>query len=211
PLALSPGAPCRFDVRDAGLGPLMAMGGNGNLPVHPLLPGSPAIDAASDSTATDQQRDSWIAVEDAPTPQTWTVWDRLVDGNGDGVPSPDLGAYEMNLRWQTELLAVQAMGPASHVVVTTPSGYDRGAGTSYAATSAGADQFVTYVLPIAQAGTYSISVGVMKSGQSGQFQLAVAEDPAGPWTNVGGVQDTYASSPVFGERNLETQLSFSTA
>ena len=47
---------CLFDVRDARLGPLLPMGGRGDLPAHPLLVGSPAIDAAG-AMAFDDQRD----------------------------------------------------------------------------------------------------------------------------------------------------------
>src|SRR5262249_38230374 len=50
-LSLLPATPvdvgdsCRFDVSDVRLGPLMDMGGADPLPVHALLPGSPAVDA----------------------------------------------------------------------------------------------------------------------------------------------------------------------
>jgi len=207
PAPVQTGAPCLFDVPDARLGPLMSMGGRGDLPVHPLLRGSPAIDAAVTDMALAQQRDSWIALYDPPSPPSWTLFDRVVDGDGDGMAVRDLGAYEANDVWQTELLRVQAKGPAPHTVVTSPDGYDRGAGTAYAATDA-SGQFVTYVVPIAETGSYAVAIGVRQTSDGGQFQAAVADDANGPWTSLGAVQDTYAASPAFARLSLEAAHDF---
>lgn len=197
-------APCRHDISDAWLGPLMPMGGVANLPLHPLLYGSPAIDANPDDSAEDQQRDSWVAISDArPPPPDWMFFERVVDGDGDGIAVRDLGAFEANDVWQTELLQVQATGPGSHAVVTAPDGYARGAGTGYAATGA-SGEFVTYVVPIAEAGSYQVSVGVRRADDAGSLQAAVADDPAGPWLQLGSPHDTFASSSAFQEIALET-------
>jgi hypothetical protein len=195
------GVPCRYDVPDALLTPLLPMGGAGNLPVHALRRGSPAIDAGLDDGAEGQQRDAWIALFDPPSPPPWSLFDRVVDGDGDGSAVRDLGAYEANDVWQTELLAVAGKGPAAHVLVTTPAGYDRGAGTSYAATGA-TGQFVTYLVPFAEAGSYAISVGVKHAGDAGQFQAAIADSAGGPWTDLGGVQDTFGGDAAFEARSL---------
>lgn len=203
------GTPCRFEVPDAVLGSLSALGGTESLPVHPLRRGSPAIDAAPDDRAEDQQRDSWIALYDSPSPPAWTVFDRVVDGDGDGTAVRDLGAYEVNDRWETELLAVAATGPALHEVVVTPDGYNRGAGTDYAATNA-TDQFVTYVVPIAERGRYALAVRVRQARDAGQFRVAVADGGDGPWTNLGDVQDSYAASGAFAELSLATAHDFAT-
>jgi hypothetical protein len=144
--------------------------------------------------ALDQERDGWIASVDSVQPPSWMLFGRAV--GGDGGPGSDLGPIEMNARWQTELLAVQAKGPAPHTVVTEPVGFDRGAGTSYAATSA-SGEFVTYVLSVTEIGTHAIEIGVMKGNACGQFQLAIADDPAGPFLDVGDMQDTYAPSVSF--------------
>ena len=101
---------CVFDVRNPLLGPLMPLGGDGDLPLHPLLAGSPAVDGAPDDTTPDEQRDDWIHDFDPATPPDWTLFDPLVDGDGDGTPVRDIGAYERNDRWQAELLAVRAQG-----------------------------------------------------------------------------------------------------
>jgi alpha-tubulin suppressor-like RCC1 family protein len=187
---------CTLDVRNPFLGPLTPMGGTNDLPLHPLLVGSPAIDAALDDTTPDEQRDAWIKDIDPGTPVEWTMFDPLVDGDGDGTAVRDLGAIERNDRWQTELLAVRARGPSSHTVVTIPSGYDRGAGTTYSATSA-TNEFVTYALPIGEPGRYDVTVGGRSGGDAGKFQLAIADDPAGPWTMLGAEQDAYAAHGAF--------------
>jgi alpha-tubulin suppressor-like RCC1 family protein len=188
---------CTFDVRAPVLGPLMPMGGEGNLPVHPLLAGSPAIDGAPGDSARDEQRNGWIADFDPPPqPVAWTLFDPMVDGDGDGTPARDLGAYEHNDRWQTELLAVRAQGPSTLTPVTIPGGYDRGAGTTYAAASA-TDEFVTFALPIGDPGRYALTVGARRDADAGKFQLAIADDPAGPWTALGAEQDTFGAISAF--------------
>jgi hypothetical protein len=193
--------PCRFDVSDALLAPLMPMGGTSNLPLHPLRVGSPAIDAALSDATEDQQRDSWIAISDPrPAPPPWMMFERVVDGDGDGIAVADLGAFEANEVWQTELLRVLDSGPGSHTVVTAPDGYARGAGTAYEATDA-SGQFVTYVVPIAESGSYRISVRVRRAEDGARLQVAFADDPAGPWTNSE-AYDTYASSSEFEEFSL---------
>jgi hypothetical protein len=191
--------PCRYDVSDALLGPLMPMGGAANLPLHALLHGSPAIDAAPDDLADDQQRDPWVAISDErPPPPDWRMFERVVDGDGDGLAVRDLGAFEANDVWQTELLQVRAKGPGSHALVTLPDGYARGAGTSYTATSA-SGEFVTYVVPIAEAGSYQVSVGLRRADDAGQLQVAIADDPAGPWLELDAAHDTYAPSSEIDE------------
>ncbi len=187
---------CTFDVRNPFLGPLMPFGGAGDLPLHPLLAGSPAVDGAVGDLTRDDQRDGWVDGIDPPMPAAWTIFEPLVDGDGDGTAVRDLGPYERSDRWQTELLAVRAHGPASHSVVTIPSGYDRGAGTVYDATSA-ANEFVTYALPIAEPGRYDVSIGARTGPDAGKFQVAIADDPAGPWTAVGPEQDGYAAPAGF--------------
>jgi alpha-tubulin suppressor-like RCC1 family protein len=197
---------CTFDVRNPMLGPLTPLGGEGNLPLHPLLAGSPAVDAALDDSGRDEQRNPWIAdVDPPPPPVGWTMFDPLVDGDGNGTAVRDLGAYERNDRWQTELLAVRAQGPAAHSVVTIPGGYDRGAGTTYAAASA-ANEFVTYALPIGEPGRFDVTIGARKDTDAGKLQVAIADDPAGPWTDLGAEQDGYAATAAFASLGPFTTL-----
>ncbi|HEY8924416.1 MAG TPA: choice-of-anchor Q domain-containing protein, partial [Polyangia bacterium] len=202
---VAPGLPSAEDVdgscvltsRDPRLGPLTSMGGVGDLPVHPLYPGSPAIDAVTSPAAMyEDQRDGWIPDLDPPVMDAWSLFDRDADGNGDGRIAPDFGAVEMSPRWQTELLAVADKGPSAHQVVVTPSGFDRGAGTSYAAAGA-THEFVTYRLPIVEPGYYDVTVGLLRTPTAGKLQVAIADGPSGPWTELGTPQDTFAGSPTF--------------
>lgn len=191
---------CVFSSRDPRLGPLMSMGGAGRLPVHPLLAGSAAIDAVTDVMYEGQyedQRDGWIPDLDPPVAHDdWSLFDRLADGNDDGRTASDFGAIDMNPRWQTELLPVADKGPSPHRVVVDSSGFDRGAGTEYAAASA-TNEFVTYRLPIAEPGYYELTAGLRETPSGGRFQMAVADDPSGPWTDVGTIQDGFARGPTF--------------
>lgn len=203
-------APCRFDVADPVLTPLARMGGTGNLPVHVPRPGSPALDAAIGDEAMEQQRDGWIPLYDQSPPPAWMVFERVVDGDGDGTAVRDLGAYEVNDVWQTELLAIHGKGPGTHAVVIAPMGYQRGAGTAYAA-GGGAGDSITYLLPVAEAGGYEISVRVLRRPDGGQLQAAVADGPAGPWIELGPVQDTFATTDEFATLALSTTHTFGAA
>ena len=185
---------CTFDVRNPFLGRLTPMGGAGDLPLHPLLAGSPAVDAALDDDAPDEQRDAWINDIDPQRPADWMLFDPLVDGDGTAVR--DLGAYERDDRWQTELMDVLGVGPSTHAVVTIPGGYDRGAGTMYTATSA-TGEFVTYALPIGEPGRYDLTVRGRSDANAGKFQIAIASDPTGPWIDVGGEQDGFSAAGGF--------------
>src|SRR5262249_44526338 len=118
-------------------------------------------------------------------------------GDSDGTAARDLGAYERNDRWQAELLAVRAQGPSPLAVVTIPAGYDRGAGAAYGATSAATNEFVTFALPVGEPGFYSLGVRIRQDADAGKFQIAIADDPAGPWTPLGGEQDGYAAGSGF--------------
>jgi alpha-tubulin suppressor-like RCC1 family protein len=187
---------CVFNVRNPFLGPLQPLGGEANLPLHPLLAGGPTIDKAVNDTTPDEQRDPWISDFDPGTPVDWTMFDRVVDGDGDGTAVRDLGAYERSERWQAELLAVRARGTASPTVVTIPDGYDRGAGIVIPAASA-TGEFVTYALPIGEAGLYDMAVRVHSAGDAGKFQIAIADNAAGPWTAVGAEQDGYTTGSAF--------------
>ena len=191
PLPASIDGSCVLTRRDPRLGPLTQMGGVGDLPAHPLLAGSPTIDVGSPDAVPGDQRDAWIPLIDPPLADGWRLFDRMADGDGDGRGVPDLGPIEMNPRWQTELLEVAAQGPSSLRTIVTPAGWDCGAGTEYAATSA-SNELVTYRVPIAEPGYYDFTAGFLQAPMGGTFQLAVANDSNGPWTALGPPQDTFA-------------------
>jgi hypothetical protein len=188
------GGDCRFDVADAKLGPLMDMGGFDHLPIHPLLLGSPAIDAISQANSweTLQQRDSWtdgaddppIGTGDGETPP-WTVFGRTSDDN----PLEDIGAFELSPRWETELLTVADVAGGTHGIVDAPAGYSHGAGTNLEAQ--GADAYVIYRIPVAEPATYRVALRIRTASDTGIFQLAVADAADADYRSIGSPEDTY--------------------
>jgi hypothetical protein len=185
---------CRYDIADAKLGPLMDMGGADHLPVHALLPGSPAIDAIDEERSTEllEQRDSWNnEAGDAPlgtgpgeTPP-WTIFGRMFAGN----TRADIGAFEFNPRWEAELLTLAG---GKHAVVTSPPGLSNGAATRLGAAAAGA--VAVYEVPVPEAGRYAITTRTGAGRAAGKWRLDVADTAAGPYLPVGAVQDGFLSA-----------------
>jgi hypothetical protein len=185
---------CRYDIADAKLGPLMDMGGADHLPMHALLPGSPAIDAVEREGEIEllEQRDSWnneagdppLGTAPGETPP-WKIFGRRFEGN----THLDIGAFEFNPRWEAELLTFAG---GKHSVVTSPPGLSNGAGTRLAAAAAGA--VVVYEVPVPEAGRYAITTRTGTGGDVGSWRLDVADTTAGPYVPVGAVQDGYASA-----------------
>jgi hypothetical protein len=80
------------DIRDVNplLGALQNNGGT--TPTHRLLGGSPAIDKGSNSLAYDPFNNTPLVYD-----QRALGFPRMVDGNGDDVPTVDIGAYEVQI------------------------------------------------------------------------------------------------------------------
>ncbi len=205
---------CLYDVPDPKLGPLMDMGGADHLPMHALLPGSPAIDAITEEFSTEQleQRDSWSNEAGDPPLGTgpdetppWTLFGRLFEGN----PRADIGAFEFNPRWETELLPVAQILANGHFVTTAPAGFSHGAGTRLAA-YAGA--FFAYQVPVPQAGRYAIAVRTLTRSDAGRWELSVAEAITGDYEILsgGGIQDGYSAADGWQTLELGT-VDFSSA
>lgn len=166
------------------------LGGSSHLLVHRLLPGSPAIDYVGSSSLPDQRN--------FPAPR---------DGDGNGSFLHDLGAYEHDPNWQTEVLLVAGKSSDAHLIATSVGGdtsttYSNAQGTNLQANAA--NDFVTYAVPVPDAGSYNVKVRVRRGNNRGRFQLAVSSSPSGPWTSVGAVQDLYSSSTTFTELNLNS-------
>ncbi len=106
-------------------------------------------------------------------------------------------------RLETESLQVQAISPV-------PSGFTSsqwfgvfnataasgGAGTYFNANAVA--KFITYTVPVANAGTYHVRVGVQTKPNKGKFQLAING------LNVGVPQDEYSSTVGYQMRDLGT-------
>ena len=191
----------------------MDMGGVDHLPIHPLLPGSPAIDQSPQARpfGVVEQRDDWNgAISDPPlgddagdTPP-WSLFGPEIAVN----PLADSGAYEFNPRWETELLAVAELSAAGHGVVTVGGAFSKGAGTHLDARRAG--DLVTYQVPVPEAGAYAVAARIRSDGDTGTFQLSVAEAPSGPFVAVGAPRDGYAAAYEWQLLDLGN-VSFSTA
>jgi hypothetical protein len=179
PFATSDGT-CRYTSADAKLAPLAGVGGLNNLPVHALLPGSPALDASSPSGSLPPDQ------RGVARPQTSLV---------------DIGAVEMGPYFETESMPATWSSNDTHVVVTSSS-YHAGKGTNLIANAAG--DFVTYQTPSLTAGTYNVVVGIKKGSNAGKFQLWKAETSGGSFTTVGGEQDTFASTSTWTLLNLNS-------
>ena len=161
----------------------MPMGGEGDLPLHPAARRQPRHrrrDRATARATSSATAGSTTSIR--PRPPTWTLFDPLVDGDGDGTAVRDLGAYRAQ-RALADRAARRARAGSRPAHASSPS---RAATTAapaptYAAASA-TNEFVTYALPIGEAGRYDVSIGVRQDPAAGKFQVAIADDPAGPWT-----------------------------
>ncbi len=205
PQPLNTAASCRYDVADAKLGPLMDMGGPDHLPIHALLPGSPAIDSTDDFRLENiiEQRDAWNGVAGDPPIGTnpgdtpaWTLFGRDKVQN----PLSDRGAYEFNPRWEAELLTVAERSSDEHGIVTAPAGFSHGAGTTLRAD--GSDAFVTYQVPVPEAGRHAITARIGTGSGAGQFQILMSDALAGPYLPVGGVNDGYFAGDAWNTIDL---------
>lgn len=161
------------------------LGGATRLPVHRLRTGSPAIDYLPFSDVRLDQRGF-------PVPRP----------GGGATPGWDLGAYEHDPNWQTELLRLGLSSGDTLTKTSTSSGdgtstsYSNQQGMVFAANAA--NDFVTFVVPVPSTRSYVVRVRARRSSNSGRFQLAVSDDQTF-WTNVGGVVDLYRSSTDFAE------------
>jgi len=160
------------------LGALMDMGGRTR--TRPLLVGSPAWDAISNS-GTEGQRDQ----RGSP---------RSVGAN------EDMGAYEAG-PFETEITTVAATSSGDSYSVTTSSGYSGGSGRHFFANAT--NDHITFGVGVPETGTYNIKVRMRKLNANGIYQLATANSLGGTYTNRGSAMDTYAAAPgSFVEYNL---------
>lgn len=145
--------------------------------VHRLLPGSVAIDQVNDSRDEDQR-----GVKRAQL-------------GGSDASLLDMGAYEES-RLETEIWQLASKTSSVVHTVVSNSNYSNGQGTNLQATAV--NHFVTYATPAAlPSANYHVVVGFKKGSNAGKFQVAAADTLVGPYTNLGAVQDGYASSSSY--------------
>ncbi len=171
------------------LGPLQNNGGSTD--THALLAGSPAIDAGSNvgCPATDQRG---VA--------------RPFDGNGDGTPVCDIGAYEYNippapsadlsLSMTVDNAAPNVGGTITFTLTVRNAGPDNATGVA-----------VTDLLPAGFAyagdsgsgaynsGTGVWTVGAVSAGGSASHTISVVVNPTGPYTNAAQITASNQTDP----------------
>ena len=157
---------------------LRDLGGTYHTKVLRPLPGSPAIDAI-------------INTPIYPTDQRGVRRPQLGATNSSRA---DMGAFESSRR-ETESLTVAAKSSANHVTVSN-SQFSAGQGRNLQATAA--NHFVTYSTGASMpSGTYNVKIGYKRGPNGGQFRFALAGSAGGTFTNVGGIQNGFASPETF--------------
>lgn len=120
---------------------------------------------------------------------------RQLRGNGNSSPAwgPRVQTGTPPAHFETESLAVRAKSGATHTIIRDAK-LSRGAGTLASNTTVGS--FVTYSVPVAQAGTYNVKVRVKTGSNRGKFQLTIGT------LKHGLVQDEYSPSASYQVRDL---------
>ena len=126
-----------------------------------------------------------------PGLQTLRVW--MVD--------PGVVLDKLTVRIQPEVLEVEML-EATHTEGLTyrPFGevpLSAGVGVALEATAVG--DFVTLALPAVQAGNYDLKVRAKELNNRGIIQLALADAPDGPFTDIGDPLDLYSASAAYTE------------
>jgi hypothetical protein len=179
---------------DAKFGPLMTMGGKYYaMEVLPLLKSSPAIDYGADAGAMSTDQRGMPGNE---------------DGDNSGAGAVDAGAFEKNLIWQSEA-DLQWTSSNDPVSIDNNAGYSGGQGRRLQASGAG--DFITYVVPIPEAGTYDVTIRIKKTSNAGKFKVGTASSQNGTYTYFTPDQDGYSGSTTFPAAFTLGSRTFSTA
>jgi hypothetical protein len=150
-----------------------------------------------------------VYVSDMSTPVI-SVTDSTYTSGGVGIRSENsattwnnfnvnTGYSQAGQQAETEDLSATWTSGVTHRVFTWTS-FSGGEGTILDATATG--QEVTYTLPAIGAGTYDVRVACKKTTTRGTWQLAAANAVTKSFSNVGAVQDEYASSDQWQEFDL---------
>jgi len=120
---------------------------------------------------------------------------------GASASSGDMGAVEAT-RLEAESTNLGGGGPTAPYVVINNAQMSNGQGGNLQATSAN-NQFVTYsTVSSLPAGTYKVTIGFQKASNAGRFQFQISANLAGTYSNVGVVQDGFATSTSVTTVNL---------
>jgi len=155
-------------------------------------------------TAQDGIYQGIVTIPESAESGTWTMGQFWVgDVVGNSLSYPDSAQYPtgtptqlvVSARLETERLNVQVVHGATHSVITDAN-LSGGAGTQLNATGKG--QYVTYAVPVQDAGTYHVRVGVQTRSNKGIFQLSINGG------NQGSPVDEYLPSLSYGMADLGT-------
>lgn len=123
-----------------------------------------------------------------------------VSGRNAGSTNYSLGFDYINLvpptsHYEAEALTLQAKSAATYGIVHDISA---SSGTVAFLKATGPGDFLTYILPVAHPGTYTVKVGIKTRSDKGIFQLGI------DGKNQGAPQDEYSSQISYPIRNLGT-------
>jgi len=113
-------------------------------------------------------------------PAYWAVWNAMAN-QAEKFPVLDVSAGDSTNVFAQDTLSA---GAARQLAANAPN------------------DFMTLSLAVPKAGEWNVRVGYRQSGVSGQFQLAVAPEGGGGFTNVGGVVDAYVGGAGTGTTDL---------
>ena len=121
-------------------------------------------------------------------PQALRIW--MIDA---GVVLDKLTVEMTSGRFEAENLSVHNSNTPT-VTYTDPPASD-GAGLHIRSTAV--NHFATVVIPNVNAGDYQLTARVKKWTSRGIIQMAIAQDPSGPFTNIGDPYDLYSSTDLY--------------
>jgi hypothetical protein len=158
--------------------PISMGGAYYSMPVLMPLKGSPAIDygASSGAEALDQRG-----------------LNGNIDGDGNGTVAIDAGAIERNQIWQSEETR-EWVNSSNDLVDIDVGGYPMGQlGRRLSANST--NDYVSYAVPIAEAGAYDITVKFKQASDGGKFKVGTASTSNGAYDETGfAEQNGYAAA-----------------
>jgi hypothetical protein len=119
----------------------------------------------------------------------------------------DVGAIEQG-PWEAERISQFQLSGGTHIVIPT-SGSDNnlsdGKAMRFRGTANG--QFVTYRMPISEAGSYALDVKVRRGPSGARARLEWSPNGSTGWTDVSGTQEFYALSTTEEHFYLTANLS----
>jgi hypothetical protein len=152
-----------------------------SMPVLMPLKGSPAIDfGANNGAEALDQRDM----------------NGNVDGDGNGTVAIDAGSIERNQIWESEA-TLEWVNSSNDLVNIDVGGYPGGQ-LGRRLTANATNDYVSYAVPIPEAGIYEIIIRFKQASDGGKFKVGTASAPNGAYDeSVFAEQNGYAAATAF--------------